>query len=203
MSRLWDFLRGRIRSAENQKSTLPFLHETVDLKAYPAKEFLEWHNGPQHEALKTLLKNGYRDFLIRSVNDETATDFLQSPSSNGWVLQCQQLSFGVADYRHLMYLIQKRLKEKRYIMNVADIQSRQKANWIEQVYRHYLKPSARMQMSDNAAGQKAQQLFGNITMELISRDDKPYVLKLLAHNYSDQHYAEVDDFSELMELICQ
>lgn len=203
MGKLWDFLRGRVRHAENQRSALPFLHETVDLKAYPAADFLQWHNGPQHQALNTMLKTGYRDFLIRAVNDETAADFLQSPSSNGWVLQCQQLSFSESDYRHLMYLIQKRLKDKRYIMNVADIRSRQKANWIEQVYRHYLKPSARMQMRNNAAGQKAQQLYGNITMELISRDDKPYVLKLLAHNYSDQHYAEVDHFSELMELICE
>ena len=203
MGKLWNLLRGRVKAAEKQRATVPFLHESVDLKQYPVADFLSWHSGPVHTEMIQLLKEGYRDFLIRSTNDQTPADFLQSPSSNGWVLQCQQLSYTAQDYKHLMYLIQERLKGKRYIMNVADVRSRQKANWIEQVYRHYLKPSARLQMSDNAAGQKAKQLYGNITIELIARDDKPYVLKLLAHNYADQHYAEADHFSELMELICE
>jgi len=201
MGKLWDFLSGRVKAVEKQKASTPFLHESINIKEYPVSEFLQWYSDDHYLKLVKAIKSAYTDYLITQRNNEKSVDIMLTPSSNGWIVYCHKFELTDTDYKHFMYLLYKRLLEHKYILNMSDIKSRHKGNWLETAYRYYMKPSIRYMTSSNMSEGKANQLFGNISIELLSRDGKPYVLKFLANSYSDQNYQEAHEFSDLMELI--
>ena len=43
---------------------------------------------------------------------------------------------------------------------------------------------------------------GNITIELVLRNDKPHQLRFRATSYNDRLYAEADAFKELFQGLC-
>ncbi|MBP9874679.1 MAG: hypothetical protein KBC60_11580, partial [Haliscomenobacter sp.] len=67
-------------------------------------------------------------------------------------------------------------------------------NWAETVQRHYLKP--RPQVPD---GEKLRQRFGNVTIEVVSRDDKAHQLRFRATAYSDHLFQDAERFEGLMK----
>ena len=144
------------------------------------------------------IESAYRNYLIRETNDDSPVDIMLGTSSNGWVVHCKDYDLTGVEYKHLLYLMQKRLTGHGYTLNLADIRSRDRTTYIENIYRHYLKPSLKHM---TGSGSKANQLYGNITLELVSRDGNPYVLKLLANSYSDQNYQQAGEFSELIQII--
>ena len=52
-----------------------------------------------------------------------------------------------------------------------------------------------------AEGQKIDQCYGNITIELTLRNDQPHLLTFRATSYSDRLYADAADFHELMQSL--
>jgi len=198
MSKLWDFITGRSKKTKAPVAERPFLHESVDLKKYPMVDFLSWHSEGRANDILDDVAEAYRNYLIREQNDATAVDIMLGPSSNGWILHCKDYDFTAVEYKHLLYLLQQRLTEYGYIVNMADIRSRERSTYIETIYRHYLKPSLRHMTTKGA---QANQLYGNVTMELVSRDGNPYIVKLLANSYTDQNYQAAGDFSELMQIL--
>ena len=48
---------------------------------------------------------------------------------------------------------------------------------------------------------QAEQLFGNVSIEFIMRDNHPYMLRLIANSYQDQNFAPPKSFGELIQLI--
>ena len=86
--------------------------------------------------------------------------------------------------------------EHRYIVKVSDIKSTHINNILQKTYRYYHKPSLKIQQTS-----PINQLFGNITSELILRDDEPYMLRVMAHKYSDRNYADAEDLDQMMEVI--
>lgn len=201
MSKLWDYLNNRLKKSGSKKAEQAFLHEAVDLKSYPMSDFLAWHSEKGHLDFTSEIRTAYNDYLITESSTHPKVDILVSPSSNGWIIRCQKLQAAPSSYKHFMFLLQQRLKKAKYIVNLSDIKSQQRGNSIETVYRYYLKPSIR-QLMPSSKSKRASQIFGNITIELISRDGEPYLLKFLANNYTDQHYHEAEEFSDLMDIVC-
>jgi len=72
-----------------------------------------------------------------------------------------------------------------------------KNNKVETVQRHYLKPSLKLKV----AGEKAGQAYGNINIELLLRNEKAVNLKFSATSYRDHQFKEASDFDELMRKI--
>jgi len=203
MSKLWEFLSGGIQKKEALKAGPAFIHEAIDLKSYPMEDFLRWHGDLAHQAFAKVIRTAYNDYLITGTSTHPTVDILISTSSNGWIFRCNQENRNNQEYRHFMYLLYQRLKEEKYIMNLSDMKSQQKAESIEATYRYYLKPSIRNRFAVSAEGKKTDQIFGNITMEFITRDGLPHLLKFLANSYSDQNYVDARPFSDLMDIICE
>jgi len=198
MSKLWDILTGRMKQQDATVPARPFIHEAIDVKNYPLSELDYWRsNTSMPSDTSEIIHTAYQYHTTTGADKNNQVSILSSPSSNGWVMFCQQQDFNKKDYLHYIHMLYLRLKDIGYILNLADEQSKQKPNWLEHNYRYYMKPSLRlMNITKN---KKANQLYGNISMELISRNGKPYVLKFLANTYSDQHYAKPGDFGELLD----
>ena len=101
-------------------------------------------------------------------------------------------------YRFFQHHISEILKEHKYILNLADVRSRLKGTGIEKVFKYYLKPGAKLRQ-----GPKAQQLYGNVSIEFILRDEKQYMLRCMANYYQDQNFHPPLPFNELIQLIVE
>jgi len=199
MSKLWNFLKTRIAKAERHTTAVPFIHEAIDFDSFPLSEYLEWKDEATHSLMKQRLRQAF--FNFRSSDDpmDNAFEFYDSPMSKGFILfHRPTYKLSTWDYRFMQHNIAELLKEKNYILNLADVRSRSKGNGIEKIFKYYLKPSARLRKAP-----KAQQIYGNISIEVILRDENPYMFRCLANSYSDQNFHPPEPFSELMEKIVQ
>lgn len=197
MNKLWKFLQERINKAEKAKKEIPFLHEAINFKEYPHSGFLEWKNDRHHQLMKQRLQQAYFNYATGGDAMDAAFEFLHSPISNGFVLfHRQTYRLDTWDYRFFQHDISLKLKELNYIINLADVKSGAKANGVETIYRYYLKPSSRLRQAP-----KAQQLYGNISIEVILRDDVPYMVRCIANSYQDQNFHPPKPFGELISLI--
>jgi len=201
MVKLWDFLKPKIKKEEKRSSELSFLHEQVSLKSYDLISFQEWKETKCLPDIQRLISTSYSNFLITQNAKQASLSFLDTKVSSGLIIHCPITSFSKQDLMHVMYFFYLKFEEKGYVLNLADVKSRQKSSWVENIYRHYLKPSLRLEKLNGTNGPVLNQLYGNISIELVSRDDIPYQLKLLANNYHDQNYAPAQDFSDLIEWI--
>lgn len=199
MSKLWNFIKSRIKNTERQASLVPFIHETIDFDSFPVSDYLEWKGESTHALMKQRLRQAF--FNYRSSDDpmDDAFEFYNSPMSKGFILfHRPTYKLNTWDYRFMQHHISDLLKEEKYVLNLADVRSRSKGNGVEKIFKYYLKPSVRLRQAP-----KAQQIYGNVSIEVILRDDFPYMFRFLANSYSDQNFFPPQPFSELIEKIVQ
>ena len=194
---MWSYIQQLFRNQEKVKAELPFLHESIDLDSFPHSDYNDWLKGNIHELLKKRLQQAYFSFISGGVPLDAAFEFYDTPQSNGFVIfQQQNDSLSDWDFRFFQHYIADVLQEENYIINLADVRSQKKSSWIEKVFKYYLKPSARMRSQ-----MPSEQLYGNVSIEYIKRDEHPYMFRLLANVYQDQNFGEVHPFGDLIKKI--
>ena len=198
MNKLWKLLQSRIRRAENKDSSkIPFLHEAIDLDAFPIQSYEEWKGNANHTLIQQRLRQAFFNYQVSERSEDKAFEFFTSSSSNGFaIFQQESYTLTVWDYRFLQLDIASKLRELGYVLKLSDVRSKSKLNGVEQIFRYYLKPSVKLK-----EGKRAVQLFGNVSLEVILRDDKPYMFKCLANSYNDQHFHPARPFDELVNLL--
>ena len=123
---------------------------------------------------------------------------MDKDNSKGFVILLSKLQgeYSLQDYRSLQHALSMRLVDYRYIIKVSDMKSSFVSNQLQMTYRYYQKPSLKIQQTS-----PINQLFGNITSELILKDDEPYMLRVMAHKYSDRNYADAEGLDKMMEVL--
>lgn len=189
---LWNKLKSLLKASEQRPAELPFIHETFDFTDIP--DFDEYIQ----EEFQYLLNNVKSEYLESLVGDHSHSSigFFNDRKSQGFAIACSKYTFSRMQYLILIKGFMSKLKAVGYVKNLSEIKTRSKAHWTEQVVKVYLKPAARLRITP-----PAQQLYGNIQMELISRDQELFRLRLLAHTYQDQNFAPAEDFGELIDLL--
>lgn len=94
----------------------------------------------------------------------------------------------------IMEKFKNQIKRLGYRIQQADRQFFDKPDGIERKDRYYLKPP----FSENLP---ANQLFGNILIELIVENRTPRFLKLQANTYHDAQYLPPQPFNELLQKV--
>ncbi len=197
MDKIWKYLKTKFQTAERSSAGIPFVHELVDFDHFPTSDYLEWKNGSNHQLMKQRLQQAYFNFTTTGEPMDAAFEFYQTPMSEGFIIfQRKNYRLHQWDYKFFQFYISDILKENNYILNLADERSHAKAKWIEKITRYYHKPSSRLRTAP-----QAEQLFGNVSIEFIMRDDHPYMLRLIANSYQDQNFAPPQPFSDLIQLI--
>ena len=94
--------------------------------------------------------------------------------------------------------MKERILDLGYKSYLSDTRTYNKKDWVEQLDRHYLKPPSNLRV---AGKEKMDQRFGNVTVELLYKNDKIYLLKFRATVYNDHLYKKGEDFNELMKAV--
>lgn len=139
--------------------------------------------------------NDVSGFLVEDVKNAMSTGKSQRISlhyfngAGGALLDVSILPEETAVF--IMEKLKNQIKRLGYRIQQADRQFFDKPDGIERKDRYYLKPPFTEDVPAN-------QLFGNILIELIVEDRSPRVLKLQANTYHDAQYLPPLPFNELL-----
>jgi len=196
MAQVWDFFKNFFREAEQSSASHPIFSEPL-LRSPEERDALEaWQGSLPCRRLFSLLAEQYAIYLSNAAEIDPALTFLNSGSSNGFALHFDRLEYTRHDAAHLLDFLKEKTQLLDYRLQHADTRTWTEKDWVKTVERYYLKPRQHW-----AEGQKINQRYGNITIELSLRNDLPLLLTFRATSYSDRLYAAPYDFHELMQAL--
>jgi hypothetical protein len=172
------------------------VQELLDLS-----DIYEWHTDIktlseyQHRYMQQWY-DAYVDWKVSGFSTNSEISFFNNGKSSGFALHLKEVSWSqqtcLEFLKHLSFI----MKKAGYILQLSDV--RTKANIIieEQIFRIYLKPSARI-----STGNKSVQLYGNIVGELILKNEQLQLLRVILNTYQDSNFHEAGYFGEFLESL--
>ena len=218
MGSWWDQIRGVFATAEASSPNEPVLHEVLTRHRDRKEAFARWRAGVVARGMREWLGEAYAYYLRHDAPPSRAIDFLDTASSKGFVIHFGELNYSLEEAEMFQLLLRERVlapvpqpdgtTEKRYRTQVADAKAYSRAGATERTDRYYLKPRlvphADPAIANAPDGHTADQFgqgFGNVLIELVSRNDAPYRLRFSATIYHDRVYQKAESFGALMEQI--
>ncbi len=196
MADIWDYLKNLFTKSEGSPSSQPFLHEVIVRSAEEKADYEHWKNTLVRRRLMDWLNDQYAIFRVLPQDIDEAIDFLNTPSSKGFVIHFYKTNYSRRDVTHLLDYLKEQVLVLDYKIQVSDSRTFNRPNWVENLERHYLKPRPDFEQKD-----KLSQKFGNITIEIQLRNDEPYHLKFQATTYNDHLFKDAHDFEDLMQAV--
>ena len=197
MSDLWNYVRNLFRSAEESTPAAPTVHEMIERGEAERADRERWQETLVRRRLTGWLADQYAIFLTEPDNVDKELDFLNTPSSKGFVIHLHRTNYNNRDLLHFLDYLADQVRGLGYRTQISDRRVYPVGEAVETVERHYLKP--RLNFEDTTA--KQDQRYGNITISAVLRDDRPYQLKFQATSYQDRLFNDAEDFRELMQMV--
>ncbi len=195
MSEFWKKIKNVFSTAEASSSIHPTIHEVIERSEEELADYEQWKNSLAARRLIDWLKNEYFTYLTSPKNIDSSINFLNSTSQKGFVIHFSNMEYRLKEITFLFDYLKERVKELPYRIYVSDTRTYPKNDFVETIHRHYLKPSLKLKV----AGQKAGQAFGNIKIEMLLKNDKIVDLKFSTTTYRDHQFKEAGDFNDLMK----
>jgi len=196
MINFWKQVKSWFNEEAVSSPTKPFVQEWLDRTEEEEKDLFSWQLSMSALELNSLVLSQFKEFNKSKKNSHKLVYFLKNQSSGGFMLYFSKTDYSLRDAQRFMDFLNMKIKGNGYKTQVADYKLYTKNDHPERLERFYLKPKL-MPAIDG----KAQQLFGNILIELIIRDEKPRQLKFQATTYTDYQFVEGKSFEELMNLL--
>ena len=205
---LWDSVKKLFAEAETSSPTTPAVHETLDRHRTAVEGYAQWRDGLVRRRLVGWLADQYAIYLTDAPRLDEAVDFLDTPSSKGFVVHFAQTGYSLREAEYFQLYLRGRVLSREYRTQIADTRTYNSGGRTERTDRYYLKPrpdfahpaGADAPMDPHTAGQFGQQ-FGNVLIELVVRDDAPHHLRFSATIYHDRVYRDADGFGGLMGVV--
>lgn len=191
MSYIEDLL-GKLFPAKDKKLSH---RENFLESAEQASETLAWVDSNAGEGVLSLIYNNYHLKTV-GINKKPEVHILNSPYANGFAVSYEN-PLSAADFQHLFFAFGDRLLALGYHRVSLDRKMEELANGVRITEKLYYKPPFSNAMPD----QPIDQLFGNVSIEKVSLDNKPSFLKVLVTVYSDRMYLPAQPFSEFVEKV--
>ncbi len=193
---IWDKFKDFFQQSEESSPSKPLIHEMIERTEERKKDYEFWKTAFVCKRLQNWLSDQYAIFNTLPADTDEAMDFLNTPSSKGFVIHFHKTEYSERDVTYLFDLLKEKVLKLEYRTQISDRREFNRPNWVEKIERHYLKPKP-----DFMKKEKFNQGFGNITIELVFRDDKPYQLKFRATVYKDRLFNDAESFAALMQNI--
>ncbi|MAT53076.1 MAG: hypothetical protein CMN32_01245 [Saprospirales bacterium] len=197
MTDFFDYFKGWFRKAETSTPSNPALHEVIERDASYKAEFEAWKESLACRRIMDWLWHQYAMWVSLPNEVEKSIDFLDTPSSKGFAIHYSEEQVPARECRFLLDFLREKVLELPYRQTLADRRIYMAQKEVETLERYYLKPR-QIRSGENRINQR----FGNITIELVLRNDKPHQLRFRATSYNDRLYAEADAFKELFQGLC-
>ena len=195
------FLNRFFDSQKPGTHTVPFLHESIDLKSLDSEATGKWKSEGGYESFSALILSKYRQRLILGEGNTSTQEIniLEKEHSNGWHFKCSMLDYGNEDYKLFAYHLAIMLKKLGYVINIAEQKSTSRINGVEMITHYYLKPSLRLRIGNKT--DKINQLHGNISIQYKTINGNPESFMFLAKSYSDSNFLAPFDFNSLLYFL--
>lgn len=196
MKDIWDYLKGLFHQEEESSASNPYLHELISRTELEKAAFSDWKGSLEHRRLVDWLSDQYAIWQAFPQQLDPAIDFLNTPSSKGFAVHLHKTRYSRQEATWLLDFLKEQVLLLHYKVQVSDTRTWTQKSGVETVERHYLKP--RMALPD---GDKCNQRYGNVTVELSLRNDLPRLLKFQTTSYRDHLYTEALHFRDLMHAV--
>ncbi|MBT8218949.1 MAG: hypothetical protein KJP00_03960 [Bacteroidia bacterium] len=192
---MWQRIKTLFQEADQSSISNPILHTILERSETQESDFRRWADLGKEQQFFSWLRYCYNGFFN---NQESPAEikFLDTTSKKGFVLYLNR-SKHIKHPEYIMDAIWLRIKNLGYRNYVSDQKSYNAGSTIETSQRHYLKPPLNF-----SPGNKLDQLYGNICIELILKNDHPQYLKFSATTYQDHMFQQANKFSTLIEELC-
>lgn len=197
MSDLWNYVKSLFKSAEASTPAAPTVHEMIERTSEERADRQAWQETLVRRRLTGWLADQYAIFLVAPDDVDTELDFLNTPSSKGFVIHLHRTRYSRRDLLHFLDYLKDQVRGLGYRVQISDRRVYPVKNGVETVERHYLKPRLKFDTPNQVQNQR----YGNITISAVLRDDVPYQLKFQATSYQDRLFNEADDFRDLMQAV--
>lgn len=194
---MWKKIKSLFQSAEESSPSNPVIHEVIERSEAEKADYEQWKTMLVRRRVMNWLSNQYAIYRVERERVDEALDFLDSSSAKGFVIHFYQTNFSKKDVIYLLDYLKEQVERLDYKVQISDTRTYNRKKWVETSERHYLKPRT------NQAPEvgKIDQKYGNITIEVILRNDKVRQLKFQATSYKDHLFQDADDFRDLMQII--
>jgi hypothetical protein len=159
------------------------------------QEFASYEDWYASDVSREILEKIFRAYHLKKtdIKDPIPIALLQSNKANGFAIaNCSSLLD--SDYKMLLEHFKKQILAIGYRQSGSNRKVTAEDEKVTTKEFYYLKPPIQMEPP-------IDQRYGNISIELILHDEKPYYLKLTASVYSDRLYTEPESFSDLVEIL--
>ena len=191
---LWQAIQSQVKSSKRQNTQVPFLSDLIDDTDFSEQKILEWYDFQGRDIL-IKVKNEYANFK-NSQPTKQGVYFIADRGINGFALDLRKFKMSLHDLRNFQNYLVLRLKNFGYTKHYHKVETTQKTGFVECIYRYYLKPSYQVTMT-----MPINQLYGNVCIELVSRNDKLFRLVIKVMYYSDRNYQKELPFDGFMDTI--
>ena len=196
MAEFWDQVKKLFKKAEQSSPSQPLIHELIERSVEEKADYEQWKNQLVCRRMLDWLHDQYSIYRALPDDIDEALDFLDTPSSKGFVIHFHKTRYSKREIVHFFDLLKEKVQSSNYRVQLSDQRTYNQPKWVEIVQKHYLKPRTNFTQEE-----PLDQQYGNITIELLLRDDQVYNLKFRATSYNDRLYKKAADFKELIGIL--
>jgi len=184
----------------NTVKSEPFLREELKRSSSDKIAYSFWAQSTEKEQVIAFISE-----QLNITENQNAALFrtIDSGTTKGFMLRYLDKTESL-HFQHLFDYFKDQIKELQYTVYTSDVRTFDRAEFVERIERHYLKPSWRVLNTKavNDSG-KMNQLYGNITIELVKHNDQPQYIKFVCQHYVDSKFSIPLPYSNLMHHICR
>ncbi|MCH2215314.1 MAG: hypothetical protein MK086_09105 [Flavobacteriales bacterium] len=149
----------------------------------------DWSLGERGKDVLHSLNSEYQIALSSEGNN--LVHLHRSPQANGFFFD-KRIGAHAIEFKYLLDHFKKVVINEGYTLYTSDKKYQEKAQSVQVVERHYMKPSLSKDIK-----LPIDQKYGNVLVEFVAYNDEPAYLKVMATCYSDRNYTEALDFEML------
>ncbi len=190
----YDNIRKQVLGQRKQQVNPVFLKEKFSDSTINVDKTAEMMHKWGYDLLNDIAIS-YVNFL-KSNTGTPIFHFIKQNGINGFGIELKNFPYSTKDWRQFQFFGKEKLKKSKYVVQLQEVTSKSDLGNLFTTFRYYLKPSIKLMTSI-----PSEQLFGNITLELILRNEKPYRLLLKANYYSDRNYKAEKAFIDIFETL--
>lgn len=190
---LYQAIKRQIEAFGKKNAPVTLLNETID-DSLVSQEDIQNTMEAFGFQLFADIHSDYVKFL--GTSEQTDFHFIKQNGINGFAIDCFSYNLTVDEWRSLQLYCLQKIKSLHYIMHVNKVSSKSKQQHLVSTYKYYLKPSLKLMTEI-----PSEQLYGNISLEIILQNSKPFRFLLHANYYSDRNYKKEKDFIQLLKFL--
>ncbi len=169
--------------------------ENFQLTDEEKKAMLKWFYS---EEGKGLFSKIYQNYHLKNSGMSTTPEvyIYRSPYANGLAIE-YDFTFNPETFSCLFFAFGQRIVDLGYERVSLDRNIRDRQGGVSIIEKQYFKPK----MTRSKVGQKIKQLYGNVTIEKVSVNQEPKILKILATIFADRMYEDALPFENFIEVL--